>query len=151
MLSAKDQPDNWQASDDLGQDGLVEHSDTASKAHDEYAPSLIEDVQALYEDGTAYVEAELAYQKTRIAFTASKSGKVALYGVSVFGVLLLALIALVVGSLIALIPSVGAWGATGIVVGTLLIVVAILGFLMRKAMTSLGAAFSDNATNGTAV
>lgn len=77
--------------------------------------SLWGDVHALIEDGQTLVEAELAYQRARAAY-AWKRGK----GVAVLLVLALffaffALMALVVGLLLALAPLLTAWGALAVV------------------------------------
>ncbi len=153
MLSGKEPLGNVEEADELylHNSGASENrtvDETAQHHEDEYPPSLIEDIQALYEDGTAYIEAEVSYQKTRVAFVASKTGSVAAYGFGVLAFLHLALIALVVGSLVALLPLVGAWGATGIVVGTLLVLAGIMGFIMRKKISGLTSVFGDKSADG---
>lgn len=90
--------------------------------------SLTDDLVALLDDGKTYVEAEAQYQKTRAAFALDKGKAGALYGVVAFALLHLALVALVVGSVIALIPVLGAWGATALVVG--LLALAGIGFAL---------------------
>jgi hypothetical protein len=83
--------------------------------------SLIEDVELLIEDGKTYLEAEIAYQKTRAAFVADRAKSAfLLYAVAaVFG--LLALVGLTVGLIFALTPLLTAWGASALVVGLLVI------------------------------
>jgi hypothetical protein len=83
--------------------------------------SLLGDVQALIEDGKTYLEAELAYQKTRVGFVASGARDVAMYGALAAVFALLALVGLTVGLIIALTPLITAWGATSAVVGALLL------------------------------
>ena len=80
-----------------------------------HGSSLTDDVMALLEDGKTYAEAEVAYQKSRAAFTANRLKGAVAFGLGAFGVLHLALIALTVGLVIALMRLVGPWGATGIV------------------------------------
>ena len=77
--------------------------------------SLWGDVHALIEDGQTLIEAELAYQQARAAY-AWKRGK----GIAVLLVLTLffaffALMAVVVGLLLALTPLLSAWGALAVV------------------------------------
>ena len=110
---------------------------------DDYDESLIEELGALIDDGRTYAQAEIAFQKTR--------GKLAgrLVGVSlalvVIAVILLhiALLALAVGLVIALAPLVTSWGAVAIVVGGLLLLVALLGWMAFKRASKLGDLFSD--------
>ena len=85
------------------------------------APSLMADVEALIADGKTYLQAELTYQKSRAGFTADRLKWTAVYGAAAFAFLHLALIALTVGIVLALIPLVGAWIATAIVVAVLLL------------------------------
>lgn len=82
--------------------------------------SLSDDLVALLDDGKTYVEAEVQFQKTRAAFAADKGKTGAAFGIAALALLHLALVALVVGSVIALIPAIGAWGATALVVVLLL-------------------------------
>jgi hypothetical protein len=83
--------------------------------------SLLEDVQALIDDGKTYLEAELTFQKTRAAFVADGAkGTVAFAGAAAL-LGLMALFGLTVGLIIALSPLITAWGATGVVVGLLLL------------------------------
>lgn len=83
-------------------------------------PSLMADIDALIGDTKTYLEAEVTYQKSRAGFTANRLKWTAVYGAAAFGLLHLALIALTVGVVIALVPLVGPWLATGIVVAGLL-------------------------------
>jgi VIT1/CCC1 family predicted Fe2+/Mn2+ transporter len=88
--------------------------------------SLREDIEDLLVDARTWLDAEFAYQKSRAGFVAS-SLKTAL--ACILGALTIALIALIgltVGAIMALVPVVGTVGATGIVVGVLLVVCAIL-------------------------
>jgi uncharacterized membrane protein YqjE len=78
--------------------------------------SLVDDVEALFDDGKTYLQAELAFQKTRAAFVADRAKGAFIYGAvaAVFG--FLALIGLTVGLIIALSPWLTAWGASALVV-----------------------------------
>jgi len=84
--------------------------------------SLIEDVEVLIEDGKTYLEAELNYQRTRAMFAGDRLKGVALYGVVGFVFAWMALIGLTIGLIFALTPTLGGWGATGVVVVAWLIV-----------------------------
>jgi len=88
--------------------------------------SLLEDVEALIEDGRTYFEAELNFQKTRAAFAADRAKKIAVLGAGAVVVLFLALIGLTVGLIIAFTPLLTAWGATALVVGAMLIVALLM-------------------------
>jgi uncharacterized membrane protein YqjE len=88
---------------------------------DEPDRSLVEDVEALIGDGRLYLEAELAFQKSRLAVLAAGAKSIAAMGALAAGFAVLALIGLTVGLIIALTPLITAWGATAVVVGVLLL------------------------------
>ncbi len=71
--------------------------------------SLASDIEALFDDGKTYLEAELAYQKSRAVFAGNRVKWSLVYGAAAFGFLHLALIALVVGAVMALTPLIGPW------------------------------------------
>lgn len=126
--------------------GVEDEFDAAMLGDDETGysgGSLTDDVVALFEDGKTYVEAELAYQKSRAAFAAENGKWAALLGISALGLIHLALIALVVGAIIALAPIVTAFGAIAIVVGVLLAVAFGLLVVMRRHTQAIGKAFSE--------
>lgn len=102
--------------------------DPAGLAEDEFFVdrSLLEDVEALIEDGRTYFEAELNFQKTRAAFAADRAKKIAVLGAGAVVVLFLALIGLTVGLIIAFTPLLTAWGATALVVGAMLVVALLM-------------------------
>lgn len=106
--------------------------------------SLADDVLSLIEDGRTYAEAELNYQKSRIVFVASRSKSIALYIAFALGFIHLALVALVIGSLFVLVPLVGAAGATGLVVGLLLLGAAALSMLARTKARDVADAFKED-------
>jgi len=81
----------------------------------EAGPSLTEDLKALLEDGQTLVEAELSYQRQRVAFAWSRAKAIALLLVAAVFLAFFVLVAIVVGLLLALAPLVGAWGALAIV------------------------------------
>ncbi|HSM53171.1 MAG TPA: phage holin family protein [Erythrobacter sp.] len=111
--------------------------------------SLVDDVAALVQDGRNFVEAEIAFQKTRLAFAANRSKSAVVSGLFALAFIHLALIALVVGLVIALTPLVSALGATAIVVGLLLFGAFLMLMRMRNSTQEIGDAFgNDNAEDG---
>ncbi|MEO6388227.1 MAG: phage holin family protein [Croceibacterium sp.] len=82
--------------------------------------SLVEDFEALIDDGKTYLEAELTYQKTRAAYVADGVKGAVVFAIIAAGFGFLALIGLTVGLIIALTPLLTAWGASAIVVGLML-------------------------------
>lgn len=107
------------------------------------AGSLTEDIGALLEDGRTYLQAEVAYQKSRIGFVGSKSKQGLIYGLAALAFLHLALIGLVVGLIIALAPHLSAFGATALVVVALIIGASIAGNIALKRFGDAGAAIQD--------
>jgi hypothetical protein len=107
-------------------------SGDAGDAIDEAAEnrSLIDDVEVLIEDGQTDLEAELNFQKTRAQFVGDRAKGVALYGLLGLMFAWMALIGLTIGLIFALTPSLGGWGATGVVVAIWLV---IAGFAFRAA------------------
>lgn len=114
---------------------------------DDAAPpraSLTEDILSLVEDGKTYAEAELNFQKSRIFFVANRSKSAALYVAFALGFVHLALVALVLGGLLALTPVIGAFGATVLVVGILLGAATILVLLARTNARDVADAFKED-------
>lgn len=105
--------------------------------------SLMADLDALFADGKTYLEAELAYQKSRAGYAANRLKWTAIYGAVAFGLLHLALIGLTVGLVIALVPLVGPWLATAIVVAVLLAGTAFFVVKLRAKLADIRAAFED--------
>ena len=98
--------------------------------------SLLDDIEALVADARTYVDAELAYQKTRLSYIIDRLKSAAVYGAvgAIVGVVLL--ITLSVGLIIALAPLITPWGATAVVV----LLLAILLFVaLRRALSSWNA------------
>ena len=82
--------------------------------------SLVEAVRALIDDGKTYLEAELGFQKTRAAFVADRAKATVVFGGIAALLGFLALVGLTVGSIIALTPTLSAWGASALVVAMLI-------------------------------
>lgn len=110
----------------LGERGDARLSDTntplsGGTEHELEDRSLFEDVENLIEDGKTYLQAEVAFQKTRAAFAGNRV-KLALLFAVVGGALgFLALIGLTVGLIMALAPYLTIWGSSALVVGLLLL------------------------------
>lgn len=130
-----------------GYDGpldIPDDYDEAEGEEEQYGPSLADDMFALFEDGKTYAEAEVAFQKSRAAYTANRLKGAVAFALGAFGVFHLALIAFTVGAVIALMPLLGPWGATALVT-VILILVGV--FLLRRLMgriDDIRDAFSDD-------
>lgn len=103
--------------------------------------SLADDVAALLEDGKTYVEAELAFQKTRAGYAGAKTRQGVVHALAALAFLHLALIGLVVGLVIALGPILTPLGAVAAVVGSLMVGVLIFALKARQGFRALGEAF----------
>ena len=111
---------------DTGMPETIDETDPVDEA-DGVDRSLLVDVEALIDDGKTYLEAELAYQRTRAAFVADRAkSAVILFAVAVL-LGFLALIGLTVGLIIALTPILTAWGASALVVALLVVGALIAG------------------------
>lgn len=108
--------------------------------------SLLDDIDALISDGKTYVEAEIAFQKSRAGFAANRVKWAFVYGAAAFGLIHLALIALAVGAVLALAPLVGAWLATAIVVLVLLAVAVLFVLRLRGSLSAIRDVFEDDET-----
>lgn len=109
----------------VGSSGV--HSPAEGGAVDEVAEhrSLIDDVEVLIDDSRTYLEAELNFQKTRALFVSDRAKGVALYALLGLMFAWMALIGLTIGLIFALTPSLGGWGATGVVVTIWLIIAGV--------------------------
>lgn len=107
--------------------------------------SLQEDINALIDDGRTYVEAELAFQKSRLSLAANRSKSGVIYILAALAFLHLALICAVIGGIITLIPLLGPGGATLAVTGGLLVGVAAFLWMARAKFMSLSNAFTTDA------
>ncbi|ANY20642.1 hypothetical protein A6F68_02140 [Tsuneonella dongtanensis] len=105
--------------------------------------SLTDDVFALLDDGRTLVETEIQFQKTRAAFAFDRGKSGAAFGVVAFALFHLALVALVVGAVIALTPVIGAWGATAVVVGILVIAGLWFALAAKRKFARLAAAYAE--------
>ena len=106
--------------------------------------SLADDVSALIADGKTYLEAELAFQKTRAGYAGEKTKQGLVFGLAALAFLHLALIALVVGLVIALGPVLTPFGAVAAVTGVLLLGVALFAWWAAKRFRAIGNAFKSD-------
>jgi hypothetical protein len=105
--------------------------------------SLLDDLGALLTDGKTYLQAEVAYQKSRAGYAANRLKFVALYGAAAFALLHLALIGLTVGAVFALAPLIGPWLATALVVVVLALGAAFFALKLRGKLADIRGAFED--------
>lgn len=113
--------------------------------HDDYVDaSLGDDLTALVDDGKAYVEAELAFQKSRAAFAAHEIKAGAGFALVMLAFLHLALMGIVVGLILALAPIVGAFVATAIMGGALLVMTGLFGWLAARRFRKISTAFETD-------
>lgn len=77
--------------------------------------SLLGGARALLEDGQTLIAAELAFQKARAGFVLGRAKGILAFGALALALLFFALMALVVGLLLALAPLIGPWGALAVV------------------------------------
>jgi len=87
--------------------------------------SLADDLRQLAEDGKAYAEAELAYQKSRAVVAGQGAKVIAIFGALAAALVFFALMALTLGLVLALTPLIGPWGAMGASFAGLLILAGI--------------------------
>ena len=106
-------------------------------------PTLAEDVQQLMRDARALAEAEFAFQKTRAAYAGAEAKGIALLGVAAVVLVFFAVMALVVGAVIALGPVLTAWGAMAAVTLALLTIAGICALAAKARLKRLKNAISD--------
>jgi len=106
-------------------------------------PSVADELRQLIAAARQFAEAELAYQKTRAGLMGKSAGAVAGFGALALALAFFVLMALVVGLLLALAPSLGPWGAMAVVVGGLLVATLIAGFLAWRGVTNFMALLRD--------
>jgi hypothetical protein len=109
--------------EEIAPGGTSDESDAIDEAAENR--SLIDDVEVLIEDGRTYLEAELNFQKTRALFIGDRAKGVALYALLGLMFAWMALIGLTIGLIFALTPSLGGWGATGVVVAIWLVIAVV--------------------------
>jgi len=106
--------------------------------------SLNEDLHQLAQDARAYAEAEFKFQKTRAAYAASASKSVLVYALAALVLVFFAVMALVVGSVIALAPLITPWGSTAVVTLALLGLAVLLLLRAKKRVTIMTTVFGGD-------
>lgn len=94
--------------------------------------SLTGDLRELADNAQTLVEAELAYQSARAAYAWNRGRGIAIWLIIAATAGFFAVVALVVGLLLALIPYVGVWGSLAIVT-LALVLVAVFALLRASA------------------
>jgi VIT1/CCC1 family predicted Fe2+/Mn2+ transporter len=107
------------------------------------ALSLSEDLRLLVEQGKEFARAELDWQKARAKYAGQQAGIVAGVAALAAAFFLFALVALVVGAVIALAPVIGAWLATAAVAGTLAVVALMLALIAMLKARAMGRLIAD--------
>lgn len=87
--------------------------------------SLVDDLRELASDGRTLLEAEIAYQKSRAMLAGSTAKSIAGWLALALALVFFSLMALTVGAVLALVPLLGALGATVVVVLVLLAAAAL--------------------------
>lgn len=106
--------------------------------------SLVDDVRQMVDDGRTLLEAELAYQKSRALVAGQGAKGIAGWGALALALVFFALMALVMGLLLALSELVGGWIATLIVVLGLLLAAGLSGMAAGKRWKRMSEQLSDS-------
>lgn len=93
--------------------------------------SLIEDVRLLAGEARNYAQAELAYQKARAAYAGAETRNIAILGVGAAVLVFFAVMALVLGAVIAVGTVIGPWLSMIAVPVAILVVAAFMGLSAR--------------------
>lgn len=99
--------------------------------------SLAQDLRQLADEAKALAQAEIAFQKSRAAFVSNETKTIGLLAIAALVIILFALMALVIGTVIALGPLVGLWGAMALVTIALLILALACGMSARSRLKNM--------------
>lgn len=105
--------------------------------------TLSEDLRLLAKDARALAEAELAFQKTRAAYAGAEVRGIVVLGAIAAALAFFALMAFVVGAVIALGPVLTPWGAMAAVTLALLLAAALLGLTAKAKLGRMMKTVSD--------
>ena len=122
--------------------------DLATIEHEVEEPSLVEELRQLAEEGRVLAQAEFAFQKSRAAYAGAESKTISLLLAFAAVLVFFSLMALVMGTVIALGPLLGPWGAMGAVTLLLLLIAATCAFSARTRVTRMMAILSDEKNAG---
>jgi hypothetical protein len=106
--------------------------------------SLNEDLHQLAQDARAYAEAEFHFQKSRASYAASASKSIIVYALVALVLVFFAIMALVVGLVIALAPLLTPWGSTAVVTLALLGLAVFLLLRAKKRVSTLMTVFAGD-------
>ena len=115
-------------------------------AEEAEGPSLAEDVRLLAEQGKILAQAEFAFQKSRAAYAGSETRTISLLLVGAAVLVFFALMALVTGTVIALGPVLGLWGAMAAVTIALLVLAAVAAISAKGRFKRMMTIISDEAS-----
>lgn len=113
-------------------------------------PGMAAQLRGLYADGRELVDAEIGFQKARMAAVGRQVRTMAVLAFVGLVLLSCALIALVVGTMIALIPLIGPWGAMGATVLGSLVLAGLCFWLAAGRIGKVSALFASDADPGDA-
>lgn len=123
---------------------MQQHSqDLAPPTGEVEGPSLAEDLRLLAEEAKALAQAEFAFQKSRAAYAGTETRTISLLLVGAAVLIFFALMALVTGTVIALGPALGPWGAMAAVTLALVIVAGLCALSARARFKRMMAIVSD--------
>lgn len=87
--------------------------------------SVFDDFNDLIDDGRTFLDAELTFQKTRLAYAGGRGRAAAIAALAALVFAIFGLFAVIVGLIIGLTPLITAWGATAVVGGLMFLAAAI--------------------------
>ena len=110
-------------------------------------PSLADDLRLLADEAKELAQAEFSFQKSRAAYVGTESRNIALLLIVAVVLVFFALVALVVGTVIALGPLLGPWGAMAAVTIALLAIAGFCAFRAKGRTARMMAILSDGGTS----
>jgi hypothetical protein len=113
--------------------------------------TLIDEWQGLVAAGRAAFSSEIAFQTARAKLAAKLVGRIAGLAGLLLALVFFLLMALVVGALLALGPVLGPWGALGVVLLALVVMMAVCVLVILAAVKRLKRILSDKGDNTTEV
>lgn len=111
-------------------------------------PSLAQDMRLIAGQVRSFAEAELAFQKARAAYAGSAAKTIAALGVVAAVLLFFASMAAVFGTVIALGPLLGLWGAMAAVTLGLLVLAAICAISAGLKAKRMKTVLSEGSSSG---
>lgn len=109
---------------------------------------LTDEVRQLVANAREVAQAEFAYQRARAAYAGKKATAIAIFGVVAAVFVFFALMAAVVGSVIALGPIIGLWGAMAAVTAGLLAVSAVCAIMILLHVRRMKIVLSEESVDG---